>query len=145
MSKQLELPDGVERRMVEMDVRSSEDDQPILEGTAAVFDTVAEIMPGFFEQIKPGAFSKVLKTDDTRALFNHSSDFPLGRKSAGTLELRQDAKGLHYKIDLPDTQIGRDLPVSIKRGDITGRVITRECFHRVPGSTCGTCSMRRTD
>ncbi len=114
------IPD-VECRTVELEVRlDKEDDRPTLKGYAAVYNKRAEIYPGLSEQIKPGAFDGVLKSDDTRALFNHDSNFPLGRKSAGTLELRSDKKGLAYKIFLPDTQIGRDLPINIERGDVTG-------------------------
>ena len=57
---------------------------------------------------------------DVRALLNHDPNFVLGRTKAGTLTLREDARGLHYTNDLPDTQTGRDLMTSIKRGDITG-------------------------
>jgi HK97 family phage prohead protease len=42
----------------------------------------------------------------------------LGRESAGTLTLTEDANGLRSVIDLPDTQLGRDLAISVERGDI---------------------------
>lgn len=121
MSEQLTIADGIERRMVEMEVRlDNEDDKPTISGLGAVFNKRAEIFPGFFEEILPGAFDDVLKSDDVRALFNHDSNNILGRKSAGTLELRSDKKGLDYKIFPPDTQVGRDVQVSIDRGDVTG-------------------------
>ena len=68
----------------------------------------------------PGAFDKTLREDDIRALWSHDTSKVLGRKSAGTLRLSVDAKGLRYEIDPPDTQIGRDAITSIRRGDVTG-------------------------
>lgn len=87
-------------------------------GYAAVFDKPSEDM-GFIEYVRKGAFSDALKTSDARALFNHDTDtLPLGRQSAGTLALREDATGLYYEITPPDTQAARDLMTSIERGDI---------------------------
>lgn len=72
-----------------------------------------------FEIIEKGAFDKVLN-DDCRALFNHSANHILARSKngKGTLRLSLDAKGLRYEFEAPDTQVGNDLLVSIKRGDV---------------------------
>lgn len=73
------------------------------------------------ERIMPGAFNDVLSNNgDVRALFNHEPDHILGRLSAGTLKLSVDEIGLRYEIDMPDTQLGRDIATSIERGDLTG-------------------------
>lgn len=73
----------------------------------------------FFEIIEPGAFTDVL-LDDVRALFNHDANLILARSKAGagSLTLGQDATGLWYEFEAPDTQPGRDLMVSLARGDI---------------------------
>lgn len=76
--------------------------------------------PWFRERIAAGAFDEALKQDDVRALFNHNSDLLLGRMASDTLRLTADKRGLRYEIDAPDTQVGRDVLVSIKRKDITG-------------------------
>lgn len=70
-----------------------EGDDLYLEGYFAVFNGVYELWPGATESIAPGAFDDSVG-DDVRALFNHNTDLVLGRTSAGTLELRQDAHGL---------------------------------------------------
>lgn len=88
-----------------------------LKGHAAVFNKLSSNLGGFREQIAPGAFDGVLD-NDVRALFNHDSNHVLGRSSAGTLELGVDKTGLKYSVDLPDTQVGRDLAISVERGDI---------------------------
>jgi hypothetical protein len=75
---------------------------------------------GFVEQIAAGTFAKTLQEQDIRALFNHDEDHVLGRLKAGTLRLAEDADGLAYEIDMPDTTVGRDLAVSLERGDISG-------------------------
>ena len=43
----------------------------------------------------------------------------MGRTTSGTLKLRVDDKGLRYEVAIPDTSAGRDLLVSLKRGDIS--------------------------
>jgi len=113
--------ENMEKRSFETEVRShTEDDKPTIEGYAAVYNVRSEVGPGMFEEILPGAFDERIKKDDIRALFNHDKNNILGRLSANTLELRSDAKGLYYRIYPPDTQAGRDVVTSIKRGDITG-------------------------
>jgi len=98
--------------------RDAETNNPKISGYAAVFNSDSENLGGFIERIKPGAFKRALKKSDARALFNHDSNFVLGRQSAGTLKLKEDKNGLHMEIDPPDTQFARDLMVSIERGDI---------------------------
>lgn len=102
--------------------RAAEDDAPKgkrIEGYAAVFDTWASIGGWWDERIAEGAFKNTLERDDIRALFNHDSNFVIGRKSAGTLRLEEDTKGLFFSADPPDTQWARDLVTSISRGDIS--------------------------
>ncbi|MBC8008589.1 MAG: HK97 family phage prohead protease [Burkholderiales bacterium] len=93
-------------------------------GYAAVFNKRSENLgtpsAPWVEVIAPGAFDGVLK-GDVRALFNHDSNLILARSKngAGTLKLWVDATGLGYEFEAPDTQAGRDLLVSLKRGDIS--------------------------
>lgn len=104
---------------------NSEDEDKIvrtIEGHAAIFNEWSETLGGFFpykERVLPGAFKDSIEKDDIRALFNHNPDYVLGRNKSGTLELKEDEKGLKVIIHPPDTQWARDLLVSIDRGDIT--------------------------
>jgi HK97 family phage prohead protease len=89
-------------------------------GYAAVFGEAADIGGYFREIIAPGAFANTLKSADVRAYFDHDSGRVLGRSSAGTLRLKEDAKGLAVEIDLPDTSDGNDVRTLIERGDVSG-------------------------
>lgn len=92
---------------------------PMIVGHAAVFNQLSEDLGGFREQISPGAFRDAIQKDDVRALFNHDPNLILGRNRSKTLRMAEDQTGLLIEIDPPDTQVGRDLMVSLKRGDIT--------------------------
>jgi uncharacterized protein len=111
-----------ERRSVAMrvEVRQDEQDRPaVLSGYAAVFGSTTEIAGLFKERIAPGAFADAAKRDDVRALFNHDSNYVLGRTTSGTLRLVEDERGLRYDVDPPETQWARDLMVSVARGDVS--------------------------
>lgn len=88
-------------------------------GHAALFNVEADIGGHFIERIEPGAFTAALESSDIHALFNHSYEHVLGRKLSKTLRVKEDSKGLHFEVDLPDTTAAQDLAISIERGDIT--------------------------
>ena len=100
---------------------------PRIVGYAAVFyraeepGTQYELYSGHVERIQPGAFQRSIdESDDVRGLFNHEPSQILGRTKSGTMRLSEDETGLRYEIDVPDTQVGRDVVTSIERGDVTG-------------------------
>ena len=91
-----------------------------LHGYAAVFNSEANLGT-FSEVIRPGAFAKSLATgSNIRALYQHDGTALLGTTRGGTLQLREDAKGLAFTLALPDTSHGRDLAVLVDRGDVAG-------------------------
>lgn len=93
-------------------------DMPDLVGHAAVFDQPIDFY-WFTESIARGAFAEALKrSDDTRALFNHDPNLILGR-TPKTLSMEEDETGLFVRISPPNTQLGRDMVISIDRGDIS--------------------------
>jgi HK97 family phage prohead protease len=94
-------------------------DKPAIEGYAAVFNQLSVPLWGFRERIMPGAFARALREDqDVRALMNHDPNLVLGRSKSGTLQMREDSKGLFFSCTLPDTQAARDLHALVSRGDI---------------------------
>ncbi len=126
MSEKSKNDTKIERRVLrEIELREADDgdDQkiPTITGYAAVFDLLSEDLGGFREQIDPGAFKAVLKTNpDVRALVNHDPNQRIGRSIAGTLTMREDRKGLRVEITPPDTQVGRDTVEDIRNGNLDG-------------------------
>lgn len=92
-----------------------------LEGYAAVFGTPAPI-GGFTETIRPGAFRASLlnPASDVLALVDHDPGRLLARTSSGTLRLTEDARGLAFVLDVPDTSLGRDMLALAERRDLGG-------------------------
>lgn len=90
-----------------------------ISGIVAPYGESSIDLGGFKEVYEAGCFSESLTTDDPRILFNHNSDFVLGRKSAGTARFIDGAGGLSYEATPPDTQWAKDLTTSMSRGDIT--------------------------
>jgi uncharacterized protein len=108
------------RNVPNAELRKRAGKTPGLEGYASVFNQLSEDLGWFRETVMPGAFADCLAADpDVRALFNHDPSTVLGRTTAKTLRLAEDSKGLHFDVDLPDTQPARDLLTSIERGDIS--------------------------
>jgi HK97 family phage prohead protease len=133
MGKRTPIEDRVvlERRVVpasdfelEMETRADGGTSPKLVGHASVFDQETTILGLWREKVARGAFAKTIKEQDIRALFNHDPNVVLGRKSAGTLDLSEDAKGLATVIRPPDNEWGRPVVDAIKRGDVSGMSIS---------------------
>ena len=91
-----------------------------LEGYAAVFGQDTRIRD-FTEVILPGAFKDTLAEGrDILALADHDQRAVLARTRSGTLRLAEDARGLHFELDVPNTSIGRDILELAERGDVGG-------------------------
>lgn len=108
---------AVERRTFPLEIRKAKGSRKF-EGYASVFGSWSQDLGGFREIVRKGAFAKTIQEADVRATFNHDPNYVLGRRSAQTLLLDEDEKGLHFVVDPPDTQWARDLEVSLERGDI---------------------------
>lgn len=90
-------------------------------GYAALYDTRSQDLGGYVETIAPGAFTATLaERNDVIATYNHDVARILGRTSSGTLRVKEDKRGLHYQLTLPNTTDGRDVAELMARGDITG-------------------------
>ena len=123
MSKQ-KITNQTERRYLNFEASKLEyrgegdNKKPYVVGHAAVFNSLSENLGGFRELIQANAFDDVLE-DDVRALFNHDANLILARTKSGTLNLSVDDQGLRYEFDVPNTTAGRDLLVSLERGDVS--------------------------
>ena len=99
----------------------TEGGQQKITGYAAVFNSRSEDLGGFVEEIASTAFDRALaESQDIMGLVDHDTSKIIGRTSAGTMALKVDERGLFYDIATPDTQAGRDIVTSIKRGDVVG-------------------------
>lgn len=97
----------------------AEDGELYIEGYFAVFDSKYWLWDEAYETIEPGAFDGQT-TEDVRALVNHDTTLVLGRTTAGTLELRQDEKGLWGRIKINQAdQDAMNLYERVKRGDVS--------------------------
>lgn len=112
---------------------------PHISGHFAVFDSVYQIGPGMSESIAPGAFADTLG-GDIRALTNHDSTLVLGRNTAGTLELREDAQGLWGDIAInPNDGDAMNTWARVERGDVSQcsigfRILSEDTDVREDGS-----------
>jgi HK97 family phage prohead protease len=93
-------------------------DERVIEGYFALYESETELWKDSFEIINRGAFEKTIKQNDIRALWNHNTQYVLGRSKNGSLELKADEKGLFGTIKLPKTQYADDLYELVSRGDI---------------------------
>ena len=145
------MPVNLERRFAK-GLQLRELDKPqdgriaTLGGYAAVFNSLSEDLWGFREFIRKGAFADSLgRGDDVRALVGHDTTLISGRRSAKMLDIAEDDKGLKVEISVPDTTAGRDLVVSVKRGDLTGMSFGFEVVDDqwTPGTKDGKSDYRR--
>lgn len=91
-----------------------------LTGYVATFGIETRI-GDFRETIRAGAFSGSLRSNpDILALVDHNPSKVLGRSGSGSLILAEDQRGLRFELELPDTQLGRDIAALSARGDIGG-------------------------
>lgn len=104
----------------DMNTRSDENGNPVIEGMFVVYDSVYQVYDGATESIARGALSGALD-GDVRALYNHNTDLVLGRTSAGTLKLQDTDAGLWGSITInKDDTEAMNAYARIQRGDITG-------------------------
>jgi HK97 family phage prohead protease len=112
------FPDGLERRAA-VELRADTAGRKLI-GYAALFGSPTSI-GSFSESIRQGAFTESLAGGaDILALVDHDPTRLLARRSSGTLRLTEDALGLHFEIDAPDTQLGRDMVALAERRDLGG-------------------------
>lgn len=132
-------PGGLEVRTVpgkeRLEARAAGDGKKMLVGYGSVFDQRTTI-DGFFsswdEEVAPGAWDKSIDEGDIRSMFNHDTNWLLGRTSNKTLRLASDKTGLRYETDInPDVAHAVSVHAMVERGEVDGssvwfRVIRQE-------------------
>jgi HK97 family phage prohead protease len=106
---------------LDLELRVGEGEQGrLLTGYAARYNILSHDLGGFRERVMPGAFKEAVTSGaDIRSLIDHDNSKLLGRTTAGTLRLSEDAKGLKFEVDLPEgVSYADDLRVLVKRGDV---------------------------
>lgn len=132
---------GRQLRSTPQQFRTRDDgDDLIIEGYFAVFDSPYILWDGATEIVKPGAFAGCL-SGDIRALIDHDTRLVLGRTKAGTLTLREDARGLYGTIKINrDDADAMSLYARVQRGDVDqcsfGFDIEEETFVDLGGGQC---------
>lgn len=92
---------------------------PQLRGYAIVFNQRSVDLGGFVEIIRPSAADRLeAEKPDLRALWNHDSNLPLARASAGTLRARKATRGVAVEIDPPKWASAQ--VESVDRRDVQG-------------------------
>lgn len=102
-----------------IEVRAEEDGGVRVTGYAAVFGEETNIGGMFNEVIEKGAFRSALdRNDDVVLLINHDG-LPLARTRSGTLNLREDERGLYVDtyLDASDPDV-RSIVPKMRRGDL---------------------------
>ena len=114
----------MEKRMMNLEIRSVDEESRKLVGYASTFDENYTLLRDrwgekFFERVRPGAFTKTLREDEVFMLLNHNWDQVVGRTGAN-LTLIEDEHGLRFEIDVPNTTDGNNLLENVRLGLITG-------------------------
>lgn len=102
----------------ELELRDEGEAMPVITGHPILYNVWSEDLGGFRERIMPGAASKTILEADIRALINHDPSLLLGRTTAGSLTLTEQAKGVHMRLTPSDTSYARDLITNMREGNI---------------------------
>lgn len=115
------LNEGRQYRNIQVgniELRSENDDEMIVEGYATTFNEPYELftMDNYTvrEQVDPHAFDEC-SMDDVIMQYNHEGRV-FARTKNGTLQLDTDPHGLHIRADLSGTELGREVFSEIKGG-----------------------------
>ena len=106
-----------EKRTYKIELRA-EPDSRMVEGYAALYDSLSKDLGGFQERLSPGAFGDT-DMSETVALFNHDYNFPLASRNNNSLEITHDDKGIRYRFEMPNTSYGNDLLELMRSGIVS--------------------------
>lgn len=98
-----------------VDMRASEDEGMVVEGYAAVFDTVTDL-GWMHEVIDRHAFDNADMSDIVMKYNHEDSVLPMARTRGGSLQFNIDDHGLKIRAKLPETSVNRDIYTLIREG-----------------------------
>lgn len=103
------------------ETREAPDGKRYIEGMIP-YNSDSEEMWGWKERIAPGAFNRSLGRKDNQiyAFWAHDESKILGSRNNGSLVLEDREDGLHFSIELRDTEAMRDYWEAVSRGDVSG-------------------------
>lgn len=124
-------PGGLETRALpgkeRLEARAKADGKRMLSGYGSVFNQRATIAGWFYEwdeEVAPGAWAKSISEGDIRSMFNHDTNWLLGRTKSGSLRLEEDDTGLLYETDInADDPNALSVYARVERGDVDGSSI----------------------
>ena len=103
-----------------VEIREAPDGKRFIEGLIP-YNSRSEDMWSFVEEIAPGAFSKTLNDGaDVKCFWGHDETDVLGTRKNGTLVLEDKSDGLHFSVEMRDTEVSKDHFEAVKRGDVPG-------------------------
>lgn len=98
-----------------VDMRALDEEGMIVEGYAAVFDTVTDL-GWMHEVIDRHAFDNADMSDIVMKYNHEDSVLPMARTRGGSLQFNVDDHGLKIRAKLPDTSVNRDIYTLIREG-----------------------------
>ena len=109
-------------KISKLEVRQSDENSPVVvSGIVVPYGVLSDEDSLYFrERFLNGAFAKSILNDDIKAYWMHEKTYIFGSTKANTLRLEEKTAGLYFEIDMPETTMGKDAVISIKRGDIDG-------------------------
>lgn len=110
-----------ELRYAELTDIETKDEKLEISGYAIVFDEPSKVLGG------PGGFKEVISKraldgvdlGNTHLYYQHDSSLILANTKSGTMNLNVTDKGLYFRAEMADTQLGKDTYKLIKRGDLS--------------------------
>lgn len=111
-----------EKRLVEVRAAENDEGKMIVEGYAAVFDSVTDL--GWVKEvIDRQAFAEADMSDIVMKYNHEDSVLPMARTRGGSLSFEIDDHGLKIRANLPDTTVNKDIFTLIKE-----RVLSKMSF-----------------
>lgn len=102
------------------ETRKTDDGKMYIEGMIP-YNSDSEEMWGWKERIAPGAFKRTLNNKSkVYAFWGHDDTRILGASDNGSLILEDREDGLHFSVELRDTEAMRDYYEAVARGDVNG-------------------------